>query len=395
MKKLLKIIVLIIVLILVIAGVFLLMHNFWIQKNKASITDKKSPNIVENIDNKNSTASAVTGQNINNEQSKIVGEGSIWPTHIFVPYVNEMREISGEFSDNGAMNLEKISQDTGTKYFNLSFIRAIPGESINSNDELDWGWGGNQQLSNLNPNNSEYKAIAKSIGQLRKSGGDVAISFGGPKGDPFWVATQNVSVLLNTYENVINTYGVKNIDFDLEGQGLNVADNIANAKAIKELQDKTGVNVSLTLGVLPKGMISAQLAMLKIYLQAGVKINIVNLMTMCYPQHTLLNGESYGSASISAITNSASQIQKYYKEYANTTLTLQQAYAKIGATPAIGFSNEKYPIFTLDWAQQLLDFAQQVNIGRISMWSMNRDVQTTKNSAITQAYTYTKIFEKY
>ena len=74
---------------------------------------------------------------------------------------------------------------TGTKFFYLSFIRAIPSDTINKNDELDWGWGKKGKNKNISPNNLEYKGILKSINQLRKSGGDVAISFGGPKGQPF------------------------------------------------------------------------------------------------------------------------------------------------------------------------------------------------------------------
>ena len=60
----------------------------------------------------------------------------------------------------------------------------------------------------------------------------------------FRVATQNVNVLFNTYDSIVKLYGLKNIDLDIEGKGLNIKDNIANAKAIKELQDKTNINVS-------------------------------------------------------------------------------------------------------------------------------------------------------
>ena len=49
--------------------------------------------------------SLILSKNTNNYK---FSEGKIWPTHIFVPYVNEMRKISGSFSEDGAMNLEKI-----------------------------------------------------------------------------------------------------------------------------------------------------------------------------------------------------------------------------------------------------------------------------------------------
>ncbi|MGV3025169.1 hypothetical protein ACED96_05515 [Clostridium thermobutyricum] len=68
-------------------------------------------------------------------------------------------------------------------------------------------------------------------------------------------------------------------------------------------------------------MIKVQLNVLKVYLIERVKINIINLMIMCYPEHTILLGENYWTDSLSSIENSAKQIQKYYKKYLNINLT--------------------------------------------------------------------------
>ena len=62
-------------------------------------------------------------------------------------------------------------------------------------------------------------------------------------------------------------------------------------------------------------MIKVQLNVLKVYLIERVKINIINLMIMCYPEHTILLGENYWTDS------SAKQIQKYYKKYLNINIT--------------------------------------------------------------------------
>lgn len=88
----------------------------------------------------------------------------------------------------------------------MSFIRDILSDTRNKNDELYLGWWGRRKLSNISPNNLEYKCILNSINQLMKSGGDVAISFGVQKVQLFWIATQNVSVLFNTYDRIFKLY---------------------------------------------------------------------------------------------------------------------------------------------------------------------------------------------
>jgi hypothetical protein len=66
----------------------------------------------------------------------------------------------------------------------------------------------------------------------------------------------------------------------------------------------------------------------------------------------------------------------------------------------IGLNDDTNEVFDEQAAQQMVAFAQQKGIGRISMWSLNRDTQgTAKNyvdntsSSIAQnAYDFTHIF---
>ncbi len=73
----------------------------------------------------------------------------------------------------------------------------------------------------------------------------------------------------------------------------------------------------------------------------------------------------------------------------------------IGITPMIGVNDDTNEVFDLAAAQEIVDFAQQKGISRISMWSLNRDAAGTAksyvdnfSSSITQnAFDFSHIFE--
>lgn len=61
---------------------------------------------------------------------------------------------------NGALNLKKISEDTGVKLFNLGFIQATSGVT---DGKVNWGWGGFSTLDEKNPYNTQYQGIKQAI----------------------------------------------------------------------------------------------------------------------------------------------------------------------------------------------------------------------------------------
>jgi hypothetical protein len=50
-----------------------------------------------------------------------------------------------------------------------------------------------------------------------------------------------------------------------------------------------------------------------------------------------------------------------------------QRWAMVGVTPMIGINDNPAEIFTIADAQKLLAFANEKGIGRLAMWSTNRD----------------------
>src|SRR5579875_2200218 len=59
--------------------------------------------------------------------------------------------------------------------------------------------------------------LDRRIARVREQGGDVIISFGGVANQELAVACSSVSQLRNAYAEVVNRYGVRTIDFDIEG----------------------------------------------------------------------------------------------------------------------------------------------------------------------------------
>ncbi|MGL6184468.1 MAG: glycosyl hydrolase family 18 protein [Clostridium chrysemydis] len=322
-----------------------------------------------------------------------VGKGVEWAEQVNAPFADMTAWNNGDFSVNGALNLKKISEDTGVKFFNLGFIQATSGVQ---NGKVNWGFGGFDVLSERHKDNTQYQGIKQAIKDVRALGGDVAISLGGLNGTAIWEVTQDVDILYNTYKEIVTGYGLTKIDLDIEGAtSTNKQLNIQNAKAIKRVQDETGVEVVLTLAVLPSGLTNVQLDVLEAYLSQGVKVDLVNIMTMCYGQATLLPGENYGTASLRAVDSTKDQLKEYYKKYANTELTDKEAYRKIGTTVSVGFEGEAHPIFPKEWTSLVVDHAIEKGLGMTSMWSINRDSMAQSNKGIYAPYEHTNLFKKF
>ncbi|MGL5540926.1 MAG: glycosyl hydrolase family 18 protein, partial [Erysipelotrichaceae bacterium] len=321
-----------------------------------------------------------------------VGEGIEWPTQANAPYADMVAWNSGAFSNNGALNLKKIYQDTGVKFFNLGFIQALGGIQ---DGKLNRGWGGYATLNEQHNDNAQYQGIKQAIKDIRAVGGDVSISLGGLNGVALWEASQDVEVLYQTYKEIVEGYGLTRLDLDIEGAATNKEHNRVNAQAIKRVQDETGVDIVLTLAVLPTGLTSVQLDVLEVYLQAGVNVELVNIMTMCYGSSTLLPGENYGGASVRAVENTKNQLQTYFKTHANITLNDEQAYRKIGTTPSVGFEGAAHPIFPVEWTKMVVDHATDKGLGMTSMWSINRDAMAQSNSGIYAPYEHTTIMKQF
>ena len=203
-------------------------------------------------------------------------------------------------------------------------------------------------------------------------GGRVILSFGGADG-PFLEDDCSTSQFYNILNNLVTTYGIYYFDFDVEGAPVDdtASANVRNA-AIKQLQAKyPNVYVSFTVPVDPNGLPGDVLQLIQNAKNAGVHINVVNIMTMDYGQQ----GQSEGSWAVSSAQGTFNQLKGVY-----TTLNTAQLWSMIGITPMIG--NNDYPgnnapsnpeKFTIADASTVTQFAQANAIGLVSYWALNRD----------------------
>ncbi len=318
-----------------------------------------------------------------------------WPIRLAAPYIDMSSWIdpANAYSINGAPNLGKLYDDSGFAYFNLGFIQPDTNKPLEDDGTIRWGWGGYASLGENGGNSSQYQGILTSLENLRKKGGDFAISIGGQLGKAPWVVTQNQEALENFYKDVINTYSLKRMDLDIEESNQDHAQNIVNAKAIKSVQDETNIEITLTIPIMPHGWEQKQINIINAYLDAGVDITLINSMTMCYGTGVYEN-EDYGTASVRAITNSIAQLKTLYANH-GIMLSDDQAYLKTGATFAIGYESDLYPTFTTSMASTIVEDAIKHRYGLVSMWSMGRDAMLMPNKAIEEPYTFSKELRKY
>lgn len=270
-------------------------------------------------------------------------DASGFPDRVFAPYVDVLSWPT--FSISRAFN------ETGQKYYTLAFI-------INQG-QCTPSWGGVTPLAN-----DWYKG---EIDAIRADGGDVIISFGGANGTELALNCTSAAQLQQAYQDVIDRYQLKWIDFDIEGMA--VADHPSidrRNKVIKNLQTANpNLKVAFCLPVLPSGLDNNGLYVLQNAKANGVRIDLVNVMAMDYGDSTAPKPEGQmGAYAIQAATNTHNQLLK------------QGIDTKIGITPMIGQNDVNTEHFYETDAQELRDWSEaesQSWVGLLSMWSLGRD----------------------
>lgn len=267
--------------------------------------------------------------------------GGAFPGRYFAPYV-----------DTGlwpTFNLTENAANFG-KFYTLAFMLS--------------GGGCQAKWNGVTAINQGF--MAADIAGLRGLGGDVIVSFGGALGQELAQACGDVTSLQAQYQAVIDAYGLTHVDFDIEGAA--VADGpsvdrrnkaIAGLQATAQAQGKALV-VAYTLPVMPYGLPTAELNLLRNAQANGVVVSIVNLMTMNYGA----SADPYrmGQHAIAAATNTLTQLAGIGMN------------ARVGITPMIGLNDVAPEVFTLADAAQVLSYADGApGIGVLSMWSAARD----------------------
>lgn len=255
----------------------------------------------------------------------------------------------------------------------LSFVVSSPSDACTPS------WGASYTMDQA----SASLDLDRRIARLQQQGGSVAVSFGGLENSELAVKCTDSTKLLAAYQSVVDRYNINTIDLDLEQSGLTTPGAAARrATAIAQLQSERrkegkALAVWVTLPVSPQGLTEDGTNEVAALLAAHVDLAGVNVMTMDYG-NSLTDGQTMLTGSESALTQTERQLGILYQR-AGIHLNDKDLWAKIGATPMIGQNDTQGEIFTLDYAKSFNAFARQHGVGRMSMWSANRDVTCGSN----------------
>jgi hypothetical protein len=249
---------------------------------------------------------------------------------------------------------------SGTKYYSLAFL--IPKSGCTPM----WEDG-----------NASLGAFTSQVNALKSAGGNVIVSFGGAAGGELALTCTSVTSLTAAYANVVKTYGITRLDFDIEGSPLdNTAANSRRDQALAALQKANpSVQVDFTVPVDPTGLESNALNLLKDAKSKGVNVNLVNIMTMDFG-----DGENALNDAESAANATEKQLASLYGTSASAT------WNKIGLTPIAGH-NDDNENFTQGNAATLESFAASKGVQELAFWEVDSYDKATK-------YAYSKTFNK-
>jgi hypothetical protein len=230
------------------------------------------------------------------------------------------------------------------------------------------------------------------INAIRARGGDVKVSFGGASGIELAQACSDVTSLTAEYQAVVSAYSLKYIDFDIEGSAVAEPASISlRSQAMARLQAaNSGLKLSLTLPVLPTGLDGNGLNVVKAARDAGVNLDIVNIMAMDYYQ----SGD-YGDLAVQAANSTFAQLKSLYPGKTDA-----QVWRMLGVTPMLG-QNDDGHVYDQSDARQLVTFAQSKHLGELAFWEVTRDRNACTGALYMctnisqQPYEFSKIFAGY
>jgi len=257
----------------------------------------------------------------------------------------------------------------------LAFVVADPKEPCTPS------WGGTYTMDQA----AGDLELDRRITQLRAAGGEIMVSFGGQANEELAYACSDQAKLEDAYRSVIERYDLHAIDLDIENADLaDTASIERRALAIAAVQkDRSAagdqLDVWITLPVSTGGLTKDGIALVTATLEGGTVLTGVNAMTMNFGSADAPIGDML-AATKSALEATATQLADIYRGK-GVNLDESQRWAMLGATPMIGQNDVAGEIFTLDDAKGLSDFALTKGLGRVSIWSLNRDSQCSASFA--------------
>ena len=225
--------------------------------------------------------------------------------------------------------------------------------------------------------------LDRRVARLQQLGGTVAVSFGGLANQELAVTCTDPGQLKAAYRPVVDRYDVSSIDLDVEGEALSDpaalerrSAAIAALQQDRQRERQVPERLADAAGGSQRPHDGGQRRRTPDD-RRGVDLAGVNAMTMDYGGSKLPGRSMYENA-VSAAEATHRQLTGLYRA-AGTELGSETVWRKVGLTPMIGQNDIAGEIFTLKDAQELSAYASARGIGRLSMWSLNRDRTCSQN----------------
>ncbi|MGD9721346.1 MAG: hypothetical protein AB7O59_09060 [Pirellulales bacterium] len=292
-----------------------------------------------------------------------------WPAHVFAPYV--------DMSAPQPLDLMHAADAEGVLYFNLAYLTA------GAQHQPCW----NGDPARAVDGGAFDQSLRSQIEKLRASGGDVAVSFDGPRGKSLAEAITNVDQLRRTYRQVVDSYGLSRIDFDLSGAALDDRATIERRwQAVSALQRELAeegqpLHVWVTLPATRTGLGTAAQDVVRAAGQQGVKLDGVNLKVA--PAGDSNSGRPDDRSGRVAVETA---INAYYELRADLPLAAGETlWSKIGITPELAPQPGSAAVFAPKDARETASFARAQGVGMVGLWSLSGERQSAGEPQSGQA----------
>jgi polygalacturonase len=275
-------------------------------------------------------------------------------------------------------NPASVMSETGVKWFTLAFVL--------SDGTCNPKWDGSRPLTG----GSDQSAIKA----IRSAGGDVVVSVGGWSGAKLGEKCSSAAKLAGAYQKVIDAYGLKVLDIDIENtewSSATVRQRVVDAlKTVKAANP--GLKTVITFGTTTGGPDSTGADMIKRAANSGLANDVWCIMPFDFGG----GSTNMGRLTTQAMEGLKAKVKAAYG-YSDAT-----AYAHIGLSSMNGRTDDSGERVRLADFKTMLAYAREHHIGRLTFWSVNRDRPCgsgTDGDACSgvsqQPYDYLKVFTQY
>ena len=266
---------------------------------------------------------------------------------------------------------------TGIKWFTMAFV--------NSGGGCSPAWDGSRPITG--------GVDAQAISQIRAGGGDVIPSFGGWSGNKLGPNCTSPEALAGAYQQVINAFGLKAIDIDIENtdefENEAVQDRILNALRIVK-QNTPSIRAIVTFGTSTTGPTWWGTRLITRAAALGANVDVFTIMPFDFG-----GGANMYQNTVNAAEGLKNALKTAFAWSDDT------AYRHMGISGMNGLSDQQEQTTTATWTQ-LRDWAAARHLARFTFWSVNRDrpcpgggVQSTCSGIDQPNWEFTRITAGY